>query len=470
MDFREIEKSILSDPLPLRLSALAKKSGVPLFLVGGYIRDRLLGIDRNDYDLTLPREDTRFIPQIEETLQIHFFRVGKEERNTLTYRWMGKDQSIDLTPFQGQTIEEDLQRRDFTINAVAYSLRDGTFHWGGRALEDIEGKVIRMVSSQSIDQDPLRMLRAIRYLCTLKGFFLDDKLKEEISIKKDLLQNVPGERIKMELDRIFLSPQPVLGMNTLYELSLLLTLFPELKGLENLGQGHHHHLNVLSHSLLMVEKISWALEWLNLNQSSLTFSQEDWLTLFYSALFHDLGKQETYSKDENGEIHFYYHESFSSQMAEKILERLHFSTAMRKRITHLIQSHMRILNLNRETKENALKRLVNQMGEEIPLLILHTLADKEASRGILSIQIDEVVEAHCLKILKFFKEKMIVHPPALITGHDVIALGYRPGPKVGEILNFIREKQIEGEIKSRKEALQIIKERFGEGNRRAGPH
>lgn len=470
MDFKGIEKSILGDPILLRLSALAKKGGVPLFLVGGYIRDRLLGIERNDYDLTLPREDVRFIPHIEETLHIHFFIVGKEERNTLTYRWMGKGQSIDLTPFQGKTIEEDLQRRDFTINAIAYSLREGTFHWVGRALEDIEDKVIRVVSTQSIEQDPLRMLRAIRYLCTLKGFSLDDKLKEEISIKKALLRNIPGERIKMELDRIFLSPQPALGMNTLYELGLLLTLFPELKGLENLGQGHYHHLNVLSHSLLMIEKISWALEWLNLNQSYLDFSQEDWLTLFYSALFHDLGKQETYSKDENGKIHFYYHESFSSQMAEKIMERLHFSTAMKRRILHLIQNHMRILNLNRETKENALKRLVNQIGDDVPLLILHTLADKEASRGILSIQIDEVVEAHCLKILKFFKEKMILHPPVLVTGHDVMALGYPPGPKVGEILNFIREKQIEGEIKNREEALQVLKERFGEGNRRAGLH
>jgi tRNA nucleotidyltransferase/poly(A) polymerase len=468
MDIKGVEKSILSDPLLLRLSTIAKNRKVPIFLVGGYIRNRLLGIDRNDYDFTLPREETHLISHIEEALQIHFFMIGKEERNTLTYRWMDKERSIDLSLFQGQTIEEDLQRRDFTINAIAYSLKDGTFHWVGRALEDIEDKVIRAVSTQSIDLDPLRMLRAVRYLCTLTGFSLDKNLTKEISIKRDRLLKVPGERIKMELDRILLSPHPFLGMRTLYELGLLLTIFPEFKGLETLGQGPYHHLNVLSHSLLMIEKISWAVRWLSLNQFSFTLSEEDWLSLFYSTLFHDLGKQETLTKDENGAIHFYYHESFSSQMAEKIMERLRFSTTMKKRITHLIQNHMRILNLNRETKDNALKRLVNQVGDEVPLLVLHTLADKEASRGILSIQIDEVVEAHCLKILQFFKERMIVHPPILITGHDIIALGYRPGPKVGEILNFIREKQIEGEIKSREEAIQVLKERFGEGNRGAG--
>jgi poly(A) polymerase len=121
---------------------------------------------------------------------------------------------------------------------------------------------------------------------------------------------------------------------------------------------------------------------------------------------------------------------------------------------------MRILNMPRETKEGALRRLVNQMGEETPLLVLHTLADKEASRGILSVQIDEVVEDHCLKILDFYREKDIVHPPPLITGHDVMALGYPPGPRIGQILSYIRQKQVEGEIKNREGALKVLREKF----------
>ena len=143
------------------------------------------------------------------------------------------------------------------------------------------------------------------------------------------------------------------------------------------------------------------------------------------------------------------------------MERLRFSNQLKNRILHLVQHHMRILNLPSGTKEGALKRLVNQIGEETPLLVLHTLADKEASRGILSIQIDEVVEGHCLRILELFGEKDIVHPPPLINGHDVMALGYSPGPKVGQILDFISQKQIEGEIKNREEALRMLKEEFG---------
>jgi tRNA nucleotidyltransferase/poly(A) polymerase len=238
---------------------------------------------------------------------------------------------------------------------------------------------------------------------------------------------------------------------------------PELKGLENLGQNEHHHLNVLSHTLLLVEKISWANQWMALRDKKIPFTREDWLSLYYAGLFHDIGKQETYSKDEKGRVHFYYHESFSSQTAERIMERLRFSNATRDRILRLVQNHMRILNLSRETKETALKRLVHQMGEETPLLVLLTLADKEASRGILSVQVDEVVEEHCLRLLKLFEEKEIVHPPPLVTGHDVMALGYASGPKVGQILNFIRGKQVEGEIKTREEALKVLNERFGKG-------
>jgi len=460
MDSKDIGKEILRDPILSRLSILAKENSIPLFLVGGYIRDLFLGIHRKDYDFTLPKEASSFIPMIEEALQLHFFKIGKEEIHTITYRIVKKELSIDLTLFQGKTIEEDLQRRDFSINATAFSLWDETFHFIEGALEDIRKRVIRSVSTHSIDQDPLRMLRAIRYLCTRDDFIIDTELKEEISSKKEQIEKVPGERIKMELDQILLSPRAEMGIKSLYELGLLFILMPELQGLENLGQNEHHHLDVLSHIFLMIGKISWSSQWIAQGRREVSLFQEDWLSLHYAVLFHDVGKQDTYTKDEKGRVHFYHHEAFSCQRAEKIMERLRFSNPMRDKVLRLIQHHMRILNLSGETKETALKRLVNQMAEETPLLVILTLADKEASRGILSVQIDEVVEGHSLRILDLFKEKEFIHPPPLITGHDVMALGYSPGPKVGQILDFIRGKQVEGEIKTREEALNVLIEKF----------
>ena len=451
---------ILKDSILSKLSRLAKEKKIPFFLVGGYLRDLMLGTPRKDYDFTLPKDAFPFIATIEEALHLRFFRVGKEETHTITYRIIKEDMSIDLTFLQGETIEEDLQRRDFTINAFAFSLRDETFHWIKGGTEDIANKLLRSISNHSIDQDPLRMLRAIRYLCTLDGFVMDKELKEDISLKKEKILSLPGERIKTELDQILLSPKPAVGMRLLYESNMLLTLLLEFKGLENLGQNEHHHLNVLSHTLLIVEKILWAFEWVTRNHQKISLTQEDWLSLYYAALFHDIGKQDTYSLDEKGKIHFYHHESFSTIAAENIMERLRFANQMKNKILHLIRNHMRILNLSWETKETALKRLVHQIGDETPLLVLLSLADKEASRGILSIQIDEVVEKHCLRILELLKERDIIHPPPFVNGHDVMALGYLPGPRVGQILNFIRQKQVEGEIKNRVDALRILREKF----------
>ncbi len=456
----DIRQEIRKDPVLSGLSALAKEGRIPLYLVGGLLRDLLLGSPGKDYDFALPKEASSSIEIISEAFGLRFFRVGKEEKNTITYRTLQEGRSIDIAFLQGETIEEDLARRDFTINAMAFSLPDETFHSAEGSLEDLGNKLIRTVARHSLDRDPLRMLRAIRYRCTLKGFTLDENLIGEISSKKDRITVIPGERIKPELDQILLSPGAFTGFQSLYESSLLLTLFPEFKSLENLGQGEYHHLNVLPHILLVLGKLSWALEWVASQGKKISFIEEDWLVLSYAALFHDLGKQDTYSEDEKGRVHFYLHETHSCRRAQEIMERLRFSNQLKSRILHLVRHHMRILNLPGGTGDAALKRLVNQMGEDTPLLVLHTLADKEASRGFLSLQVDEGVENHSLQILGFFGEKDIVHPPSFVDGHDVMALGYPPGPQVGRILDVIRQRQVEGGIKNREEALRILKEEF----------
>jgi poly(A) polymerase len=460
MDLSPSARSILEDPVLSRLSTLARKRGVPLFVVGGYIRDLLLGIHRRDYDLALPREASSFIPEIEQALGFHFFMIGKEEMGTSTYRIIKPDLSIDLTLLQGQTIDEDLRRRDFTINAIAFSLPGETFHWVEDALEDIAKRIVRAVTDQSIDQDPLRMLRAIRYLSSLDGFELDGKLAEALSLKKGLIEKISTERIKLEIDKILLSCRRTLGMKVLYESGLLLTLLPELRGLESLDQGRYHHLNALSHTLLALEKLPWAFEWLASRGSGTSLSEEDQLSLYYAALFHDLGKQDTLSQGEDGSVHFYHHEVYSCLAAQKAMERLRFSNLMRDKVLRLVGNHMRILNLSPQTKEPALRRLVNRIGDLTPLLVVLTLADKEATRGILSVSGDEGIEGRCLRILELSKQSEVIHPPSLINGHDVMALGYASGPRVGEILNFIREKQVVGEIRTRGEALKVLAEEF----------
>ncbi len=355
VNLKEIGGTILRDPLIDRLSALAKREHLSLLLVGGYIRDLLLGTPGKDYDFTLPKEEARSIALIEEMLQLRFFKVGKEEMDATTYRVIKDDLSIDLTFRVGKSLEEDLDRRDFTINTVAFSLREGTFHWAKTALRDLEDKIIRPVSPLAIDQDPLRMLRAVRYLCTLSGFRLDPDLQKEISLKREMIARTPGERIKAEMDHILLSSRPALGIAVLHESGLLLTLFPELKGLKGLDQGAYHHLSALSHTLLMVEKIGWALQWVMSRGKGISFTQDELLSLYYATLFHDMGKADTFSEDDQGKVHFYHHEGFSCLAAERVMQRLRFSNSIKDRVLRLVQTHMRIHNLARETKRMSLR-------------------------------------------------------------------------------------------------------------------
>ncbi len=457
-----VGREVLQDPVLSRLSTLAREEGEPLFLVGGYLRDLFLGRRRQDYDLALPEKSTPLIPKMERALGFRFFKVGSEASGTITYRISKPEMSVDVTFLQGRTIEDDLQRRDFTINAMAFSLGAGTFHSVERSLEDMESRVIRSVSDRSIDQDPLRMLRALRYLSTLDRFRLDPGLAGEITLKREKILQSSGERIKLEIDRILLARRRNEGLAALRETSLLLTLFPELKGLEPLGPNAYHHVNVLSHTLLMVEKLSWAAEWCARHGHDTLPSQDDELALRYAALFHDLGKQDTRSLDDRGNIHFYRHESFSSRRALGIMDRLRFPNSLRDRVLRLIQEHMRILNLPLETRETALRRLVHHMGDLTPSLVLHTLADKEASRGAPSLLRDERLEALCLRILELYAQKEIVCPPPLINGRDLIELGYAPGPRMGEILRWVLEHQATGEINTREEALRALRDKFGD--------
>ena len=188
---KEIINKIFEDPFLSSLSSLAKEKNIPIFLVGGYIRDFFLGLHRKDYDFALPKEASSFIPMIEEILHLHFFKIGKEEMNTTTYRMIRKDMSIDLTLFQGETIEEDLQRRDFTINAIAFSLRDETFHsvegsHGGYQEQDDSDRVKTIdrsgpfahASGHPISSAPSKASSSTR------------GLEEEISLKKEEIKKI----------------------------------------------------------------------------------------------------------------------------------------------------------------------------------------------------------------------------------------------------------------------------------------
>ncbi len=207
--FQKVIEKIHRDRVLITLASIAKREKVELYLVGGIIRDLTLGRGRQDYDFVLQQRNMTFVHKFRQELKGHLFSMGKDEKQRV-YRILTGNEILDFNVIDGSTIGEDLQKRDFTINAMAYSLHEHRFYFHPGAEEDIDKKLIRMVSSRGFDRDPLRMIRGVRYLCILEGFRWDEKTKGIIRRKPSLVRSISVERIKMEMDRILLSPKPSL--------------------------------------------------------------------------------------------------------------------------------------------------------------------------------------------------------------------------------------------------------------------
>jgi poly(A) polymerase len=453
--FRGVKEKILADPIIQQVAGLARQNKVPLYLVGGAIRDILLGRKIRDYDFVVTKVDMSFLDQLGGLLEASVFPMGKGEQ---IYRLVKGEKVIDFALMEGDDIEQDLMLRDFTINAIAYPFAEGRFFTTPQAMEDLEAGRIGLVSPQALEADPLRMLRAVRYRCTLPGFALTDRLKEEIKRHKELLTEVAPERIRAELDEIILSPAPAQGLGLMHELGLLTCVFPELAPLEDLPQGRYHVTDALSHTIEVAREVDTLMR----GEHPFPFqpSRDDRLIVGYAALFHDLGKPATKSIDAGGEIHFYGHPEHSSLLAHGIMKRLRFPSKVRDGVIPLVENHMRILTLAQgEPKDKALRRLIHAMGEGIRLLLVLGLAETGSKQGDDTGERKRFMDL-CQRIWGLYKKEDLIAPEPLLMGRDLLGLGHSPGPRLGEILTEVRRRQIAGELTNREEALRFVREAY----------
>jgi poly(A) polymerase len=453
----EVEQRILADPVIKQVAETARQKKVHLYLVGGAIRDFLLCRQVKDYDFVLEKIKMPFLNQLRELLGASLFPMGKGKQGRV-YRLVKDDKNVDFAGMFGDDINQDLMRRDFTINAIAYAFGEGRFYADPRTISDIKAGGITLVFPQALQADPLRMLRAIRYRCTLSGFDLTEPLKEEITRRRELLSDVAPERIRAELDEIILSPLPAQGLWLMRELGLLSCVVPELTPLEGLPQGRYHLTDALSHTVEVVGEADRLAR--RGNPFPFCPSEEARLILGYAALFHDLGKPATQRIDEQGELHFYGHPQESSRLAQGIMRRLKFASRVREGVILLVENHMRILTLAAgEPLDKALRRLIHTMGEEIRLLLLLGLAETgpkgNGDRGEQGRFMDL-----CQRIWDLYEREDLIAPDPLLRGRDLLAMGYAPGPRMGEILNAVRERQIAGELRTKEEALRFVQEEY----------
>ena len=357
----------------------------PVFLVGGAIRELALGGAPKDYDFALARpEDLR---AMEEAFGAPSFLLGKKPLQT--HRIVTGDLVLDITLLD-RSIGEDLGRRDFTINAVAYDIGDGRLIDPFDGLADMEKRIIRYPRAASLDEDPLRMVKAMRHLAALRGFSLDPALKEALAEKKGLIGRTAAERVKYEVDLIMLSRSPHRAIKAMKETGLLFEVFPELLPLGEMDRARRLRPKALGHTLggfRHVGKIG----------RFYPFTERERRLACYGLLFHDLGKPRTFSYDEEkGRVHFYYHERHSRAMASEIMERLRFSSSEARAVLAIVEHHMRVFLIsNPEATEKATRRLVYRMEDLVPALVFLTLLDLYGNSGGRENQSTEMVKARC---------------------------------------------------------------------------
>ena len=419
-----------------------RQEGFSAYLVGGCVRDMLMGRTPKDYDVTTaatPDEVLRFFPDaLTVGAQFGVVIVPHEAGNVevATFRSDGAyaDGRHPREVRYAQTPQEDVQRRDFSINGLLYDpLTDQVLDYvGGQA--DIRARRLRTIGDpvERLSEDRLRMLRAVRFTARL-GFKLDPAALEAIRQLAPQISTVSAERVRDEIVKILTEGPARTGFELLDESGLLAEILPEIKRFQGVQQPPEYHPegDVWIHTLMMLEGL-----------------RNPTATLALGVLLHDVGKPPTFTVRER--IRFDGHVEVGVRMAEEICIRLRLSTRETERIMELVRHHMRFKDFP-QMKRSTQLRFIRMEGFE-EHLELHRL-DCLSSHG-------DLTNYEMARTMLQETPPEEVKPIPLLRGDDLIAQGYDPGPKFKTILQAVEDAQLEGRIHDRPEALRLVNEQF----------
>jgi len=431
-----VDNKLISDAL--EIIRIIENAGYEAYLVGGSLRDSLLGRQPKDIDIAssaLPSEIKKVFSSY-KTIDTGI------ELGTVTLIY--KDKPIEITTYRSESIyidnrrpdsvhfekniHEDLKRRDFTINAMAYNQSNKLVDlFSGE--KDLKNKLIRCVGSpdERFSEDALRMLRAVRFACLL-NFDIEKSTFESIKRNASRIEYISKERIQAELNKILLSSKPSRGIRLLCDLKLLDYILPEISILSGFNQRNpFHHLELLDHTLCVLDKV------------------EARLHLRLAALFHDTGKITTFRLDEEGIGHFYGHDEISESITKSVLKRLRYSNQVVELTSNLVRYHM--IQVNTIGKKG-IQRLLRVFGESN----IYELADLHfADLSCTIMKVDE--DIFRLKIEQVLDEKIPFSVKDLdIDGYDLMKIGAK-GKEIGDILNELLELVSEDVSKNNKNQL-----------------
>jgi tRNA nucleotidyltransferase/poly(A) polymerase len=421
-----------------------RDAGHAALFAGGCVRDSLMGKAPNDFDIATsarPEQVQRLFPRtVPVGVQFGVILVVEQgmEYQVATFRSDGAyldgrhPKNVTFT-----TAEGDARRRDFTINGLFYDpIEERVLDFvGGR--KDLERRTLRAIGNPAdrFAEDKLRLLRGVRFASTL-GFKIEAATWDAIRAGAPAIREVSAERVRDELVKIFSSPHRVRGFDLLDASGLMVEILPEISSLKGCEQppDFHPEGDVFVHTRLMLSLLPDDVS----------------VPLVFAVLFHDLGKPPTIERDETGRIRFSGHESVSARMTEEIMRRLRFSNEEIEATVEMVQNHMVFKDVQ-NMRVARLKRFMARptFNDELELHRVDCLG----SHGLL-----DNYEFLKRRREEFASEPLI--PPPLLNGHDLIALGWKPGPDFKTVLDAVQNRQLEGTLHTREEALSWVTKQF----------
>lgn len=429
------------DPILNSISDLIKEKEV--FLVGGYLRNYFLNNEISpDRDLVVLENSKDLALKIAQELDGTFVELDNENE---IYRIVLKDKInyFDVSKALENDILKDIQRRDFTINSIFYNLNKKEIFDPLGGLNDLKNKVLKTYSLDNFKDDPLRFLRLFRFYSKL-NFKIDDELLNFTKENFSLINNVAKERINQEIIKIFEGEYVSETLLKMYDLGILELVFPFVSEIKKVPKNSHHHLDLIHHSIETVKNIQ-------INKPLLKIA----------AFYHDIGKPSTWTIEPIGRHRFIGHDVKGAPIAKKELENLKFSNKQIAYITKMIRYHIYPASLiNCPDNKKAFARFVKKLDKDTPDIIDLSRADRLSAQGEdVSKEMIDLSLAHLDNLLNYYNEvkNKIENFTFLLDGKEIMKhLNLKPSKKIGEILDKLKEAQLSGEVKTKKEAYLFI--------------
>lgn len=484
---------------PLSFSPLIEQvriilSDEEVYLVGGMLRDAMLGRSTHDMDFAVPNNAIGAARRVAHALQSDFYILDEafDTARVIVTSEENQHDVLDFAAYRGADLVSDLRGRDFNMNALAFDLRTRSIIDPLNGASDIRLKIIRSCSESAFRDDPIRILRAIRFAANL-GFKIQPETRQAMEQAASFLPKTSTERKRDELFKILEGRKPETALRALEILGIFPFLAPELSGMKGVEQSTPHLKDVWEHTLTVIQHLDGILKVLTLGYSAeatqdlftglltlrlgryreqlsrhfnmpLNASRSMRALLFFATLYHDVSKPDTKSVDDTGRIRFIGHDVKGSMIAVERASNLNLSNAEIDRLKSIISNHMRfhffVRNLEKEKNEpsrKAIFRFFRDTGESGVDLVLLGLADL---RGTYDQTLTQETWAAALDVARILlenyweKPEESVSPKRILDGHDVITeYDLESGPLVGRLLEAVREEQAAGKVTSRKEAL-----------------